>query len=123
MAACTIALQSATNNCLKYLVTGNDTDTLNLDATDAATPNLARDTIASTNLRNLLTTTVAAIANARAIIYGSKIEISTQDEDVGKLQVYVDVDAAVPQKIRLTITCIDTVRSILCIKFRTSFGR
>lgn len=113
-------LQQATKHSVEYLVTGDDSDTLNLDAASGVTPDLATDTVNGPEIHKLLTTACAAQANARTLIYGSKCRVTVFNEGTGVLQVVPNANAG---KLRLELTAVDTVRSLLRLEFVHSLGR
>ena len=122
MAAAVVVLVQATKNHLKYLVTGNDAETVNLDAAGAATPDLVTDCPAGP-LRELLDDTYANQAAARSFVGGSSVRVSHVNEDVGYLTTLINITGGAGTPLRLTLTCRSTVRCILSVEYRDSISR
>lgn len=126
--AATVALLEATKNHAKYLVTGADTNTVNLDANVGATPSMEID-IPAGPLRDLMVGPYANQAAARTALYGDtttgelpKVRITHHDE-TGRLECLVNVTGG-GGTARLTLTCrVGATVSTLLIEYIHSLGR
>jgi hypothetical protein len=125
MAVATVTLQSASRNMLKYKLIGGAGDSANIDAANAATPDLITDSQRGSDLRNLLATVVGNQAAGRALLFDrSDLVLSILPRDADACWwVDGDTDGAAHLRLTVTATAADATGTYLTIEYKHSFVR